>query len=197
MLKYFLFIYLLVFFGTAFVWRSYMVWRHTGVNPYKLGNSESAHDFIGRLFRLTNVAVFVVVCTYTFSDTLYSYLVPITWLIHPALVMSGWLLLGIALIWVLIAQLQMGDSWRIGIDSDTQTALIRHGIFARSRNPIFLGMQVMLAGLLLVIPNAATLVTCVLGIVLMQIQVRLEEEHLEQLHGDDYQAYRRQVRRWF
>ncbi len=58
-------------------------------------------------------------------------------------------------------------------------------------------MQVVLIGLLLVIPNAVTLVTCVLGIVLMQIQVRLEEEHLEQLHGDDYEAYRKQVRRWF
>jgi len=73
---------------------------------------------------------------------------------------------------------------------------VQQGVFALSRNPIFLGMQFMLLGLLLVLPNAVTLATCVLGMALIQIQVRLEEEHLIQLHGEAYRAYQQRVRRW-
>ena len=196
MLRYFLLLYIVIFFVAAFFWRSYRVWRHTGVNPYKLGGSDSAHDFIGRLFRWTNLAVLAVIVVYTFSDTLYQSLAPIPWLMHPTLVITGLVFLVAALFWVLIAQAQMGDSWRIGIDTEVKTTLVQHGVFALSRNPIFLGMQFMLLGLLLVLPNAVTLTTCVLGVALIQIQVRLEEAHLTQRHGEEYRAYQRRVRRW-
>lgn len=196
MLKIFLLIYMALFFGAAFFWRSYQVWQRTGVNPYKLGGSDSAHDLIGRLFRLTNLGVLAVIVIYASSDALYQSLVPIPWLMHWVLVVIGVVLLLVALLWVLIAQAQMGDSWRIGIDSEVKTALVQQGIFGLSRNPIFLGMQGMLLGLLLVLPNAVTLAIAVLGVALIQIQVRLEEDHLLRLHGEDYRAYQRRVRRW-
>lgn len=53
-----------------------------------------------------------------------------------------------------------------------------------------------LAGLFLVIPNAFTLLTLVLGVVLIRIQVRLEEEFLAKTHGQEYAEYCRDVRRW-
>jgi len=196
MLKIFLLVYMVLFFGAAFFWRSYRVWRRTGVNPYKLGGSDSAHDFIGRLFRVTNLAVLAVIVIYASADALYQSLVPIPWLTHWVLVQIGVVLLLVALCWVLVAQAQMGDSWRIGIDSEVKTALVQQGIFGLSRNPIFLGMQIMLLGLLLVLPNAVTLAIAVLGVALIQIQVRLEEDHLLRLHGEDYCAYQRRVRRW-
>ena len=52
--------------------------------------------------------------------------------------------------------------------------------------PIYLVMRVNLLGFFFVLPNAATLLILVLGEVLMQIQVRLEEEYLRQVHGEDY-----------
>ena len=64
------------------------------------------------------------------------------------------------------------------------------GVFGLSRNPIFLGMMLTLAGLFLVIPNALTLLTFVTGVVLIQIQVRLEEEILARTHGGEYTEYR-------
>lgn len=57
-------------------------------------------------------------------------------------------------------------------------------------------MRVSLLAMFLLIPNAITLVVLVLGDVLLQIQVRLEEEHLVNLHGEAYENYRGQVRRW-
>ena len=47
------------------------------------------------------------------------------------------------------------------------------------------------------IPNAITLLTFVMGAVLIQVQVRLEEEFLRKSHGEEYSVYCRRVRRWF
>jgi len=55
---------------------------------------------------------------------------------------------------------------------------VQTGIFRRSRNPIFLGMIATLIGFFLTIPNALTLLLLALGFVLIQNQVRLEEEFL-------------------
>ena len=57
-------------------------------------------------------------------------------------------------------------------------------------------MMLTLFGLFLVIPNALTLLTLGLGVVLIQIQVRLEEEFLARTHGEEYTLYRTRVRRW-
>ena len=73
---------------------------------------------------------------------------------------------------------------------------MREGIFRFSRNPIFLGMMTTLIGLFLIIPNSLTLLILVLGIVLIQIQVRLEEEYLRAIHGEQYLEYCITVRRW-
>jgi protein-S-isoprenylcysteine O-methyltransferase Ste14 len=47
-----------------------------------------------------------------------------------------------------------------------------------------------------VIGGLVTLVTLLVGIILIGIQVRLEEQYLMQMHGDKYTEYRRNVRRW-
>lgn len=195
-MKLFLLLYFSAFFLTAFVWRSYLVWRRTGINPYRLGSTDSAHDFIGRLFRLTMIVVVGIVVTYAASDSAYRFLTPILWLGHPLLTAVGTLLLVLALVWMLVAQAQMGNAWRIGIDANTETELVQTGLFAVSRNPIFLSMLVMLLGLFLILPSAVSLAIGVLGAALIHIQVRLEEEHLTRLHGETYRAYCRRVRRW-
>jgi protein-S-isoprenylcysteine O-methyltransferase Ste14 len=96
----------------------------------------------------------------------------------------------------MLAQAQMGASWRIGIDTNASPPLVTGGLFALSRNPIFLGMRVSLLGLFLVLPNAVTLAILLAGEVLMQIQVRFEEDHLEATGGADYLAYHSSVGRW-
>lgn len=196
MLKIFLPVYFLAWFALAFALRSYLTWKRTGRNPYRLGKTDSAHDFIGRLFRLTIIACAGVGLIYSLSGEVYRFLAPIYWLRHPALVLIGVGLLLVSFGWILIAQKQMGDSWRIGIDQEQKTSLVSHGVFKLSRNPIFLGMRVNLFGLFLILPNAITLAALVLGDALIEIQVRLEEEYLSRVHGEEYEQYRRQTRRW-
>jgi protein-S-isoprenylcysteine O-methyltransferase Ste14 len=104
-------------------------------------------------------------------------------------------LLLIALLWTVIAQGHMKNSWRIGIDTETKTELVTTGLFGLSRNPIFFGMILSLVGLFLVTPNALTALFLILGYVLIQIQIRLEEEFLGKEHGQEYINYKQKVRR--
>lgn len=195
-LRYFLPIYLLAYFIAAFFWRSYVVWKKTGINPVVFKGSDSAHDFVGRVFKALFAVIVVVVVVYAFFPNVYQYVMPIHWLERTVVTLTGWILLLVSLVWTIAAQAQMGNSWRIGIDSDHSTRLVHTGVFRLSRNPIFLGMIVTLLGLFFVIPGAATLATLLVGIILIGIQVRLEEEYLTRAHGDAYLEYRRSVRRW-
>jgi protein-S-isoprenylcysteine O-methyltransferase Ste14 len=195
-MKIFLVTYFLLFFGLAMILPTYRVWKTTGVNPYKLGASNSAHDYIGRFFRFVIIGCGFVVITFALFPNLYNILLPIPQLENSSLRVFGSSLLILALIWVLIAQVNMQKSWRIGIDEDVKTELVQTGLFKISRNPIFLGMRIMLLGIFLVIPNAITLVILIAGELLIQIQVRLEEEFLTRTHGASYIEYQKKVRRW-
>ncbi|HXH19364.1 MAG TPA: isoprenylcysteine carboxylmethyltransferase family protein, partial [Chitinophagales bacterium] len=78
----------------------------------------------------------------------------------------------------------------------SKTKLITTGLFRYSRNPIYLGMVLALLGVFLIAPTALILLILVVCYVLMQIQIRLEEEHLIKLHGQAYLDYKKKVRRW-
>jgi protein-S-isoprenylcysteine O-methyltransferase Ste14 len=52
-----------------------------------------------------------------------------------------------------MAQFQMKDSWRIGIDDQMKTELVTNGLFQFSRNPVFLGMTASLIGFFLAFPT--------------------------------------------
>ena len=197
-MKLFLLIYLVLFYGLAFFWRSFATWRATGINPYRLAQAEGLAGFLGRLFRLVSLGLAAVVLLYTLAPAnWYAYLGPLVWLESGMVTAVGILLLIVAFFLVLIAQAQMGNSWRIGIDDKHKTQLVTHGIFRFSRNPIFLGMRLNLLGLFLVLPNAVTLTLWLLGDVTIHAQIFLEEQHLNQQHGTTYQNYQAMTPRYF
>jgi protein-S-isoprenylcysteine O-methyltransferase Ste14 len=194
--KYFLPLYLLAYFATAFLWRSVIVWKRTGINPVTFKQTDSAHDFIGRVFKILFALIVIVVLIHSFWPHAYQYLAPIGWFERSGLVWSGVALLLLSFIWTVLAQIQMRESWRIGVDEKHRTPLVTSGVFRWSRNPIFIGLKITLLGLFLIIPNAVTLVVLALGVVLIHLQVRLEEEFLRKAHGENYEQYRQQVPRW-
>ena len=196
-LRYFLPVYLVAYVFAAFVWRSLIVWHRTGVNPVVFKSTDDAHGFTGRVFKFLFALIVAVVLAYVVSPEIYQYSCPFTSLDLTWLKIGGVILLLWSLGWTVLAQAQMGKSWRIGIDHENRTPLVWRGVFRTSRNPIYVGMITTLLGLFLIIPNALTLLVAVLGFVVIQIQVRLEEEFLAMTHGDEYQEYRRRVRRWF
>ena len=188
--------YFICYFLLAFVWRSLLVYRRTGKNPLVLPAEDNAYGYVGRAFKVVIAAVAAVVTLNAAMPQASSWLGLLTFLQVQPLYLTGWVLLFASLAWLVVAQAQMGNSWRVGIDSKNTTALVSSGLFSVSRNPIFLAMRVNLLGLFFVLPSGATLTIVAAGEILMQIQVRLEEVHLATLHGEQYMQYTALVRRW-
>lgn len=108
---------------------------------------------------------------------------------------AGWALLVFGALLTMLAQSNMGRSWRVGID-DRPTGLVTGGLFRAVRNPIFSAMGVTLAGAVLVAPSVWSVAGWVVYAGLVAIQVRLEEQHLLALHGEAYARYAARVGRF-
>ena len=188
-------VYFVVYFLWAFVIRSWMVYRSTGINPMVLPRDDSAYGLVGFYFKLTVAGIFVYVLLYAWVPGSHGYFLTIQLPYADDFQWMGLVILGVAMVWTIIAQGNMKDSWRVGIDSERKTELITEGLFRFSRNPIFLGMLLVLAGLFLVTPNAATLIFWVVGYILIQVQIRLEEEYLRRQHGKLYDEFCQRVPR--
>jgi protein-S-isoprenylcysteine O-methyltransferase Ste14 len=189
-------IYFIIYFGVVFVLKSVMVAKRTGKNPFVLPGDDSAFGLVGTYIRL----IFIVICAYlvifTFFPDLYSCFLPVSQLDNQTIKYAGLALLLFSLVWIVTAQVNMKNSWRIGIDTEMKTELITNGLFSISRNPVFFGMVLSLLGLFLITPNALTLLLLVLLYVLIQIIIRLEEEFLTREHGQKYLEYKQKVRRF-
>lgn len=181
--------YFLLYFGIAFIAKSVIVARKIGKSPLVLPKDDSAYGLVGRYFKLTLIAMFVYVVAYALAPEMHVYFLPFISLNILPIQLTGILLLVLSLIWTILAQHHMRQSWRIGIDADTPTELITSGLFRYSRNPIFLGMLGSLAGLFCLTPNTPTFCFLIIGYILIQVQIRLEEEFLIRQHGANYQSY--------
>lgn len=184
-----------IFFAAAFFWPTYRLWRRERVNALVLPYDDSAYGVVGRWFRVTLIGIFLLLAALALGLPPAA-AGPLPWLEQSIVRIIGSAVLVLSLLWVVAAQARMGASWRIGIDAGPRPPLVTSGIFALSRNPIFLGMRASLLGLFLALPNAFTLAILLVAEVLIQVQVRLEESHLSSVHGLEYDQYRKAVRRW-
>lgn len=191
-----LFVYLIIYFLLVFVIRSVLLWKKTGINPLTFTKSDDAHGFNGKVFTIISYLELIVVGIYAFKDEWHEYLLPFWYLENEVVIKVGWAFLFLSLVVVWIAQTQMANSWRIGIDEKNKTKLVTSGFFSISRNPIFLGIMIANVGLFMVIPNAFTLLIVSLSTISINTQIRLEEEFLQREFGKEYVEYMEKVRRW-
>jgi protein-S-isoprenylcysteine O-methyltransferase Ste14 len=71
------------------------------------------------------------------------------------------------------------------------------GIYAYSRNPMYLGLMLVYTGLALLIGNWWTLLLIPVLVLVVQRMIILREEHyLQRAFGTEYTAYKAKVRRW-
>ena len=92
--------------------------------------------------------------------------------------------------------LTMRDSWRAGIQDRDKTELITSGIYAYSRNPAFLGFDLMYLGTFLLLGNWLTGLCSAFAILTLHLQILQEERFLEAAFGEPYRRYRTQTARY-
>jgi protein-S-isoprenylcysteine O-methyltransferase Ste14 len=110
--------------------------------------------------------------------------------------LAGWLVASAGLVWMVAAQADMGASFRVGQDEQESTALVTGGMHALSRNPIYVGSFVCLAGLSLWAPCPLVLASCALIGALMHALTLAEERHLASVHGQVWRDYIARTRRY-
>ena len=96
----------------------------------------------------------------------------------------------------LAALVSFGGAWRVGIDEEKSDRLVTNGIFAYSRNPIFLFMNMYFAGVFLVYPTPLFLLFFACFAVGIHRQILNEERFLRGKFGQDYASYCQTVRRY-
>lgn len=101
---------------------------------------------------------------------------------------------GIALL--VAAQLNLGASWRIGIEEGARPGLITNGLYRFCRNPIFLAILIMLTGYTLLLPTSLSIALLIGAFIGIRQQVLTEEAYLSRTYGDAFHAYARHVGRF-
>lgn len=146
---------------------------------------------------------------------------------HPPLIYGGFLALGLGLDWtwpwpltaasfaaaprlalaalaaalgVLIAIFGIREFRRRGTNFRTDrpsTVIITGGLYRYSRNPLYIALSLIYAGLALALDSAwiLALLVAVLAVVRYGVIAR-EERYLERKFGEEYLGYKRSVRRW-
>jgi protein-S-isoprenylcysteine O-methyltransferase Ste14 len=96
----------------------------------------------------------------------------------------------IGMVLTMVAQYQMGSSWRIGVDEAEKTELVTSGIYSSIRNPIYSGILLFCFGLLLILPDIYMLLSLALVYASIELNVRhVEEPYLLRLHGHAFKGY--------
>ena len=175
-------LYLAVGFGL----RTWVQWRRTGDTGFRgvSGRPGSPDWWAGVLFVLALLAGL-------FGPlSALAGLAPLPVLTTPLLQTAGLVLATAGTAGTFLTQLDMGTSWRIGVDATERSALVTTGTFAVVRNPIFTAMAVTGVGLALMVPNVVALVGVAVLLAALELQVRIvEEPYLRSTHGAAYARY--------
>jgi protein-S-isoprenylcysteine O-methyltransferase Ste14 len=182
----------LVWFATAFVLRIAVQLRRTGDSGLRFRAATPVAAVAKAGFIAASVLVGVAPVL-----ALVGWFGAIGWLDAGPLRVLGLALALLGILGTFVAQLEMGRSWRIGVDPSERTELVTSGLFALVRNPIFTTMALTAVGVLLAAPTGPGLAGLVLTLLTLQVQVRgVEEPYLRRTHGPAYADYESRVGRF-
>lgn len=116
--------------------------------------------------------------------------------LHASLEVAGALLITAGVLLSAAAQLNLGASWRIGIDAQAKPGMVSSGIYALCRHPIFLGFLMVFAGIAAMMPTPLSLFLLAGAYIGFRSQVAAEEAYMLQTYGEAYRDYARRVGRF-
>ena len=186
-------ILLAIFYAVAFGLRTWQHLRATGSTGFRgISGRPGSVEWLGGVFFAAGIALSLAAALGEAAGW-----VPPLWEPGSATTVVGSVvtLTGIAATYV--AQVSMGDSWRIGVQEGERTRLVAEGPFAVVRNPIFSCMLLTAAGLVVLMPNSLSVASFLALLIAVDLQVRfVEEPYLLRIHGQQYRDYCSRVGRF-
>lgn len=169
----------------------------SGRSPVVLTYGDDAEGFAAKLFRVIVAALVIhLLAVAMLPASVDAALGRIPVLDTPILRAAGLLLMVLGGGLTMLSQWAMRHSWKIGIPEQQDAPLVTSGLYAFSRNPIYVGMVTALIGTVLTVPNVVSVALALSAWISISYQIRMEETHLSRVFGEAYGAYRKSVRRW-
>lgn len=173
--------------------------KKKSIEVNQLGKNESKgiklYRFEKKLKFFTYLMVIIQYASIIIDDEWYYVNVP------DYIKIIGLVLLCISNIIFLLSIYCMKDNWRVGInftnESNNKTELVKTGIYKISRNPAFLGFDLLYIGLLFVFSNPVNLIMTIILVWMFDEQIKYEEQYLLFQFKDEYEEYVKKTKRYF
>ena len=116
---------------------------------------------------------------------------------HIVLQFTGVVITMFGVLAFIVSVTQMKENWRAGVQKEEKTSLVTTGIYSISRNPAFLGFDLMYIGILFSFFNWFLYFATGFAVVFFHLQiVNVEEDFLIEAFGNEYLQYKSKVCRY-
>ena len=178
---------IIAFYGCYFIKMFYQ--KRKGVQTDQIGKDKIGFvKFVEVTMKIAAVLVFIADIISIFLET-YHGLIGVR--IIGAIMSVGGTVIFIVAVWT------MRDSWRVGVSKTDKTELVISGIYQISRNPAFLGFDLLYIGTLLMFFNWILCGLTVFAVIMYHLQiVNVEEDFLLATFGNEYLQYKKKVCRY-
>jgi protein-S-isoprenylcysteine O-methyltransferase Ste14 len=114
----------------------------------------------------------------------------------PTMHEDGLILMALGVAAFIVAVVTMQNNWRAGFNEQQNTKLVTGGIYRFSRNPAFVGFDLLYIGCALASPPVLNIAVTLAALILFHLQILSEERFLTAQFGDEYTSYRKTVMRY-
>jgi len=171
-----------------------------GINPIAIGRGKKGFQLVFEIYSFLGLAVWMIEILLRGLHSafrLFPSSVDIQLIDSAAARLTGMVLVTLGFTVLAWAFYSFGNSWRVGFDTKTPGVLVTSGIFAWSRNPIYLFLDLWFVGVFLINGTLVFLVFALLALAHLHYQILREEKFLNGLYGEPYGDYRSRTTRYF
>ena len=170
-----------------------------GINPIVIGGGKKGLVRIVELLSFGGLVLWMIeLVLYAVHAGFHIFPTPLNQILIDSQIsrILGATLVVLGLSFFLGAFVSFGDSWRVGFDVKTPGKLVTGGIFAFSRNPIYVFLDLWFIGVFLMNSRLIFLIFAILTLIVIHWQILQEEAFLAKLYNEPYHRYRSQTGRY-
>ncbi|MFX1587068.1 MAG: methyltransferase family protein [Promethearchaeota archaeon] len=189
-IKYFFIIIVVLFLIGMFA--PMVIIKKKGSDPHGI------HEGTSLLTRLTPIMIFswlTYIIVFIINDSIILYFLVFKFLASDVFIFSGIAVIFLGLILDIWGTAALGTNFRIELPKE-ETTLITTGIYRLMRNPIVMGVYLLIAGSFLIIPTTISLILLIANIITFDSKVRDEEKFLAKRFGKKFEKYSKKVGRY-
>lgn len=167
--------------------------------PCNLASGNRCANSVGSIMKSSRIPPPAWMLIFALAIWILSRYIPLAAIIPGEWRWLGWCVMALAPITPIAANVQFRRAQTTAnpLKPETATALVTSGVFSWTRNPMYLGLSMLLLGWAIVFGALSSLIAALLFVpFIYMVQIRAEEYALRTRFGADYERYCNRVNRW-